>query len=74
MKNIFILVSTLFCLSCGTPKESSTVKEAKTTPIDIIEFGSTITQDELKDMLYVYASDAFEGRETGEPGHEKAVN
>ena len=74
MKNIFILFFTLLSLSCGTPKEISTLKEAKTTPIDITKFGSTITQDELKDMLYVYASDAFEGRETGEPGHDKAVN
>ena len=62
MKNIFILFFTLLSLSCGTPKEISTLKEAKTTPIDITKFGSTITQDELKDMLYVYASDAFEGR------------
>ncbi|HEA31167.1 MAG TPA: M28 family peptidase, partial [Leeuwenhoekiella sp.] len=27
-----------------------------------------------KEMLYTYASDEFEGRETGEPGQKKAVN
>ena len=31
-------------------------------------------QMNLKDMLYTYASDEFEGRETGEAGQKKAVN
>ncbi len=43
------------------------------TKDDIVTYASTITQDELKDHLYVYASDEFEGRDTGEPGQKKAV-
>jgi hypothetical protein len=36
-------------------------------------FAKTITEAELKEHLYVYASDEFEGRETGEPGQKKAI-
>ena len=28
----------------------------------------SISSKELKELLYVYASDYFEGRETGKPG------
>jgi hypothetical protein len=36
-------------------------------------YAETITQGELKEHLFIYASDEFEGRETGEPGQKKAV-
>ncbi len=36
-------------------------------------YAETITEAELKEHLYTYASDEFEGRETGEPGQKKAV-
>lgn len=39
-----------------------------------VMYASTITQEELKEMLYVYASDEFEGRLTGAPGQKKAVD
>jgi hypothetical protein len=38
-----------------------------------ISFAETITEVELKEHLYTYASDEFEGRETGKPGQKKAV-
>lgn len=64
MKKALLLVSVLFiAFSCK--------KEA--TKEDIINYASTITQDELKEHLYIYASDEFEGRDTGEPGQKKAV-
>jgi len=37
------------------------------------KWANTITESELKDHLYTYASDAFEGRETGTKGQKKAV-
>ena len=37
------------------------------------EYAMTITEQDLKDHLYVYASDEFEGRDTGAPGQKKAV-
>jgi hypothetical protein len=36
-------------------------------------FGSTISQYDLNNHLTIYASDEFEGRETGEEGQKKAV-
>ena len=36
-------------------------------------YASTIKAEDLKNHLVVIASDAFEGRETGEPGAEKAA-
>lgn len=36
-------------------------------------YALTITQKDLKKMLYVLASDEFEGRFTGEPGQKKAA-
>ena len=36
-------------------------------------YASSITADELKEKLYTYASDEFEGRETGDKGQKMAV-
>ena len=64
MKKTLLLASALLMMfSCQ--------KEA--TKEDVVNYASSITQDELKDHLYVYASDEFEGRDTGDPGQKKAV-
>ena len=41
---------------------------------NVAEYANSITPNELKDLLYVYASDYFEGRETGARGQKKAVD
>ena len=41
---------------------------------NITKYAKTITSDELKELLYIYASDEFEGRETGTKGQKKAVS
>ncbi|MFK2820941.1 M28 family peptidase [Flavobacteriaceae sp. LMIT009] len=64
MKKLF-LISLLFMVAFSCKKEA--------TQEDIINYAGTITQDELKEMLYVYASDEFEGRDTGSEGQKKAV-
>ena len=38
-----------------------------------LKYSNSITEKDLKDLLYVYASDEFEGRNTGEPGQKLAV-
>ena len=38
------------------------------------KYATTITSEELKTHLWIYASDEFEGRNTGEPGQKKAVD
>lgn len=66
-------MSLLLFLNCGTktPPTASTSNNSKLTPKQL---GETITSDELKEHLYIYASDEFEGRETGTEGQKKAVN
>ncbi|TXE16075.1 M28 family peptidase [Psychroserpens burtonensis] len=65
-----ILAATLLLVGCGSFNQ----KKVNKAPADPTIYGNTITSAELKDMLYTYASDDFEGRETGEPGQKKAVN
>lgn len=77
MKQIFyLLFTTFFILACGSSTQTA-VQETTPTQITtedaVVTYASTITANELSDMLYIYASDEFEGRETGEPGQKKAV-
>ncbi len=72
MKKSFLSIATaLLIFSCGTSQK--TVQNKPMQPVDPTVYGNTITSAELKDMLYTYSSDEFEGRETGEPGQKKAV-
>ena len=56
----------LFLVSLFTVKSYTQLQKAK-------KFAKTITADELKEHLYIYASDEFEGRNTGAKGQKKAV-
>ncbi len=70
----FLLIALGINLSCNTSQK--TVNESPTStdvPADPTVYAQTITEEELKEHLYIYASDEFEGRETGEPGQKKAV-
>ncbi len=58
-------------LACSTTKNVSTTKPTEIHDVNF--YANTITSDELKKDLYTYASDEFEGRETGEEGQKKAV-
>ncbi|WP_303315653.1 M28 family metallopeptidase [Flavivirga abyssicola] len=70
MKNLVILLyTTLSVVGCSN---SQNKKLSKNTG-NVIDYAKTITADELKEALYIYASDEFEGRKTGEPGQKKAV-
>lgn len=42
--------------------------------MDVTDFAASITAKELKENLYVYASDYFQGRETGALGQRRAVD
>ena len=72
MKNIsFFICTTFLMVSCSSSQAKKTSLSNKEL---VTKFAKTITADELKDMLYTYASDDFEGRKTGEAGQKKAVN
>lgn len=71
-KSVILLSATLLAFSCGSTQEKQTAKKAP-EPANPIEYANTITSAELKDMLYTYASDEFEGRNTGDKGQKMAV-
>lgn len=67
MKKVTIIVCITFLISaCSTSQN----KKKNSSPDD---YAKTITADELKEDLFTYASDEFEGRKTGEPGQKKAA-
>ncbi len=72
MKNtLTTLVSCALLIACSTSKKVS--KKEKDYEKKSIEFANTITEKELTENLYEIASDAYEGRDTGEPGQKKAA-
>jgi len=79
MKRIITLYCILLLLvSCGITTETSTSNNSQNQKLKINpdgrEFANSITSDDLKVLLTKYASDEFEGRETGEKGQKLAVN
>ncbi len=75
MKKIALLLLGI-ALSCNS-SQKTVAEPSKAQPpkenANPVKFASTITQEELREHLFIYASDEFEGRETGEPGQKKAV-
>lgn len=69
-KILYLALSVAF--ACNS-SQKATAPSKKAASYDPVPYAETITQEELKDHLYTYASDEFEGRETGEPGQKKAV-
>jgi len=75
MKKLFLGLSALV-LSCNAAQKTTTpatTSESATNEDMAVTYAATITEAELKDHLFTYASDEFEGRETGKPGQKKAI-
>ncbi len=70
-----------FTLACNSSKQTVEEQSDGTSASDVQDannagpeiYANTITENELKAHLFTYASDEFEGRETGEPGQKKAA-
>ena len=62
MKNLKLIIL-LFLLSVGCSQQNLSERYAE-----------TITSEELTDLIYKFASDEFEGRNTGEAGQKMAVD
>ena len=60
------------CNSSQKTISENTVQNVAET-ISETTYAESITEAELKEHLYTYASDEFEGRETGEPGQKMAI-
>ncbi|ALU74520.1 M28 family peptidase [Tenacibaculum finnmarkense] len=72
MKKLLYIASAIVFTACGSTKETASIEIDKT--IDYADkFAKTITAKDLAKHLFIYASDEFEGRNTGEPGQKKAV-
>ena len=66
MKNlIFFLLCTLLVVSCKAQKDI--------TDVNPENYSKFIKSQTLKNKLYTFASDEFEGRDTGKPGQKKAA-
>lgn len=73
-KLIYCISISLLYTACGTTKNTTAVKVPEKNSVKTVtDYSNTITAAELKEALYIYASDEFQGRETGEPGQKKAV-
>ena len=77
MKKWFLnILVVAFLISCGSSNNSVTqpIDSPLVSDNTATKYANTITADELKTHLWIYASDEFEGRDTGEPGQKMAVN
>jgi len=73
MKHLLFL-SICLAMSCNSAQKTASEVSQDNPQVDLaITYAKTITEEELKEHLFVYASDEFEGRETGTPGQKKAV-
>ncbi len=74
MKKIILGVVAL-TMACNSSQQtvSKTVKENSTVTVTASSIAETITEEDLKKHLFIYASDEYEGRETGTEGQKKAV-
>jgi Zn-dependent M28 family amino/carboxypeptidase len=70
MKKIVLYFCFYFLMVGCTSSQSKKAFKNLGNPTD---FATSITANNLKEALYTYASDEFEGRETGEPGQKRAV-
>lgn len=76
---LFVYASVLVLIgSCATLSHKEKTQAIKDNisieqPAQILKYANTITHLELKELLYIFASDKFEGRRAGTEGQKKAV-
>jgi Zn-dependent M28 family amino/carboxypeptidase len=74
MKKLLYIASAVVLAACGVSKDTTTSINNDSNVDYAAKFAKTITAKDLGKHLFIYASDEFEGRDTGEPGQKKAVN
>ncbi len=73
MKTFSALLLTLF-LACNSSQNAVKQGGSRDSLLtDVADYVKFINEEDLKSHLYIYASDEFEGRETGTAGQKKAV-
>ncbi|MDT0295170.1 M28 family metallopeptidase [Mesonia ostreae] len=63
----------LLVAALGTMFSCSVQKDQSLSEANVETYGNTITSAELKEHLYTFASDEYQGRDTGEPGQKMAA-
>ena len=71
MKKHLILL--FICIVLTSCRSSQNKKHTEDVVLNPLTYTASITSAELKEMLYIYASDEYEGRKTGEVGQKKAI-
>jgi len=75
----FFTISWLILIgSCSNERYTTKIENLKKSivlsdSLEVIKYANTITVEELKTHLYKYASNEFQGRETGSVGQRKAA-
>ncbi len=72
MKKLLYSACAFAFMACGSGKEASN-SDNDANVDQAQKYAATITAKDLGNHLFIYASDEFEGRNTGEPGQKKAV-
>lgn len=77
MKGLLVISAFIIVGACANKRHSEKLQDVKNSvkfehERRIEEFANTITAHELKDLVYEIASDANQGRKTGEFGHNQA--
>lgn len=67
MKILFIAIFSALSFSCNSAQKTINPKEKN------VEYANSITAQDLKKHLYIYAGDEMEGRMTGTKGQKKAA-
>ncbi|MCZ4318691.1 M28 family metallopeptidase [Aequorivita viscosa] len=67
MKILFIAAISSLIFSCNSAQKTIDSKDKS------VQYANSITAQELKDLLYVYAGDEMEGRMTGSKGQKMAA-
>lgn len=68
-----VLIALGMAMACNSSQKTVLEKTVVSQPsAGPVSFAKTITMAELEEHLYEYASDKYEGRETGEPGQKMA--
>jgi hypothetical protein len=71
MKKIFHIATALAFMACASNKNTSKTEDKNVD--QSAKYATSITAKDLSTHLFIYASDEFEGRNTGEPGQKKAI-
>lgn len=73
MKKLIITITVLTLFLGCKPHKKTTSTELTSNSEIITKFGNTINTTDIKEHIYTLASEAFEGRQTGERGQKMAA-